>query len=120
MAGAVLNRALRSAIWASLNGLGSTLKPSGSGKNPAPSRAGAILGAAFSLPTPAYIQLADLLRGRIAAGEWSSGPLPSNRTLRETYDVGEYVVTRAIRLLEDEGLVFTVPRRGVYVRRKGA
>ena len=32
--------------------------------------------------------------------------------------MGEYVVTRAIRLLEDEGIVFTVRRRGVYVRQQ--
>src|SRR5439155_24112253 len=70
-------------------------------------------------PEPAYVQLAEILRGRIAAGEWSRGPLPSNRALQETYDVGEYVVTHAIRLLEDEGLVFTVPRRGTYVRQQG-
>ncbi len=69
-------------------------------------------------PTPAYLQLAEILRSRIAAGDWSHGPLPSNRALRETYDVGEYVVTHAIRLLEDEGLVFTVPRRGVYVSQR--
>jgi DNA-binding GntR family transcriptional regulator len=67
---------------------------------------------------PAYLQLAEVLRQRIAAGDWSHGPLPSNRTLRETYDVGEYVVTRAIRVLEEEQLVFTVPRRGVYVRQQ--
>jgi DNA-binding GntR family transcriptional regulator len=34
----------------------------------------------------------------------------------ETYDVGEFTVTHAIRTLEAEGLVFTVPRRGTYVR----
>jgi len=68
---------------------------------------------------PLYEQVAAILRGRIAAGEWSRGPLPSNRALQETYDVGEYVVTHAIRLLEDEGLVFTVPRRGTYVRQHG-
>jgi DNA-binding GntR family transcriptional regulator len=70
-------------------------------------------------PVPAYLQLAEIIRGRIAAGEWSRGPLPSSRAFQETYGVGEYVVTRAIRLLEDEGLVFTVPRRGVYVRQPG-
>ena len=70
-------------------------------------------------PTPAYLQLAEILRSRIAAvGTRSHGPLPSNRALRETYEVGEYVVTHAIRLLEDEGLVFTVPRRGVYVSQR--
>ena len=69
-------------------------------------------------PVPAYLQLAEILRGRIAAGEFAHGPIPSSRALRETYGVGEYVVTRAIRLLEDEGLVFTVPRRGVYIRQR--
>jgi GntR family transcriptional regulator len=69
-------------------------------------------------PEPLYLQLAGILRQRIAAGEWSRGPLPSNRAFQQAYDVGEYVVTRAIRLLEDEGLVFTVPRRGVYVRQQ--
>jgi GntR family transcriptional regulator len=69
-------------------------------------------------PTPAYRQLAEIIRGRIAAGEWSHGPLASNRAFQETYEVGEYVVTRAIRVLEDEGIVFTVPRRGVYVRQR--
>jgi DNA-binding GntR family transcriptional regulator len=46
-----------------------------------------------------------------AAGEWSSGPLPSNRSLQQTYEVGEYVVTHAIRHLEADGIVFTVSRR---------
>lgn len=69
-------------------------------------------------PTPAYLQLAEIIRERIAAGDWSHGPLPSNRAFQETYGVGEYVVTRAIRLLEEDGVVFTVPRRGVYVRRQ--
>lgn len=71
-------------------------------------------------PVPAYQQLADILRKRIQAGEFASGPLPSNRTLRETYDVGEHVVTHAIRTLEAEGAVFTVPRRGTYVARRQA
>jgi hypothetical protein len=35
-----------------------------------------------------------------AAGEWSSGPLPSNRAaVQQTYEVGEYVVTHAISFL---------------------
>lgn len=68
-------------------------------------------------PVPAFEQLAAILRERIRAGEFAGGPLPSNRTLRETYGVGEFAVTHAIRTLEAEGLVFTVPRRGTYVAR---
>ena len=68
-----------------------------------------------SSPTPAYEQLASVLRARIAAGDWSTGPLPSVKALQETYDVGRDTVLRAIELLRSEGLVFTVPRRGTYV-----
>jgi GntR family transcriptional regulator len=66
---------------------------------------------------PAYEQLAGFLRDRIKAGEWSSGPLPSIKSLQETYGVGRDTVLRAVEILRSEGLVFTVPRRGTYVAR---
>jgi DNA-binding GntR family transcriptional regulator len=69
-------------------------------------------------PTPAYEQLANVLRARIAAGEWSTGPLPSVKALQDEYDVGRDTVLRAIDMLRSEGLVFTVPRRGTYVAQK--
>jgi GntR family transcriptional regulator len=68
-------------------------------------------------PEPAYSQLAMLLRGMIAAGEWSAGPLPSVRALQQTYGVGRDTVLRSLEILSDEGLIFSVPRRGYYVRR---
>ena len=67
------------------------------------------------LPEPAYRQLAAILRDRIADGQWRSGPLPSVKQLQEEHDVGRDTVLRAIDLLRDQGLVFTVPRRGTYV-----
>jgi GntR family transcriptional regulator len=66
-------------------------------------------------PVPAYQQLAAILRERIAKGDWRHGPLPSVKDLQDTYDVGRDTVLRAIGMLRDEGLVFTVPRRGTYV-----
>jgi GntR family transcriptional regulator len=66
-------------------------------------------------PTPAYEQLASILRARIEAGEWRSGPLPSVKALQETYDVGRDTVLRSIEVLRQEGRVFTVKRRGTYV-----
>ena len=69
---------------------------------------------------PAYEQLANVLRSRIVAGEWSHGPLPSVKALQDTYDVGRDTVLRAIDALRAEGLVFTVPRRGTYVAQKPA
>lgn len=66
-------------------------------------------------PIPAYDQVASALRGRIADGEWASGPLPSVKALQEAYGVGRDTVLRAVDMLRSEGLVFTVPRRGTYV-----
>ena len=68
-------------------------------------------------PEAAYKQLAAILRERIGAGEFATGPLPSNRTLRQEYGVGEFAVTHALRILKDEGLIYSVPRRGYYVTR---
>lgn len=67
---------------------------------------------------PAYEQLAEILRDRINAGEWATGPLPSVKALQDTYDVGRDTVFRAIGVLRDDGLVFTVKRRGTYVTQK--
>jgi DNA-binding GntR family transcriptional regulator len=69
-------------------------------------------------PEPPYVQLAAILRARISAGEFPSGPLPSNRVLQQTYGVGEFAVTHALRVLIDEGLIYSVPRRGYYVARQ--
>jgi GntR family transcriptional regulator len=68
-------------------------------------------------PEPAYRQLAAILRGRIAAGEWRTGPLPSVKQLQETHGVGRDTVLRALDLLRADGVVFTVARRGTYVTR---
>lgn len=68
-------------------------------------------------PEPLFLQLARVLRERIASGEFADGPLPSNRTLRETYDLGEFAVSHALRVLIEEGLIYAVPRRGYYVTR---
>lgn len=66
-------------------------------------------------PEPAYLQLAAILRVRIAKGEWRNGPLPSVKQLQQEHDIGRDTVLRAIDILRSEGLVFTVPRRGTYV-----
>jgi GntR family transcriptional regulator len=66
-------------------------------------------------PVPAYEQLAGILRARITAGEWRTGPLPSVKQLQDSYDVGRDTVLHAIDILRADGLVFTVKRRGTYV-----
>jgi GntR family transcriptional regulator len=71
------------------------------------------------LPEPAYRQLASILTRRIEAGEWRAGPLPSVKALQRDYGVGRDTVLHALRLLRQDGLIFTVPKRGSYVSRPG-
>lgn len=71
------------------------------------------------LPEPAYRQLAAILTQRIQAGEWPRGPLPSVKTLQQDYGVGRDTVLHTLQLLRDDGLIFTVSKRGSYVSKPG-
>jgi DNA-binding GntR family transcriptional regulator len=68
------------------------------------------------LPEPAYRQLAGILTRRIQSGEWRAGPLPSVKALQHDYGVGRDTVLHSLRMLRDAGLIFTVAKRGSYVR----
>jgi GntR family transcriptional regulator len=58
-----------------------------------------------------YQQVTDDLRRRLRAGEWPAGTaLPATAMLAEHYHVAKGTVTRALRVLAEEGLVHTVPR----------
>jgi LacI family transcriptional regulator len=64
----------------------------------------------------ASAELATQLRRHIVAGDVSPGQfLPTERKLSQTHGVARKTVRRALRTLEDEGLVATVPRRGYRV-----
>jgi DNA-binding transcriptional regulator YhcF (GntR family) len=66
-----------------------------------------------------YRQLADLLRDRIAAGEWSPDELlPSASDLASAYKTGTDTVRRALATLRSEGLITTTPRVGTTVARR--
>jgi GntR family transcriptional regulator len=65
---------------------------------------------------PMYAQLAGILRNRITGGDLARlDPLPSESSLTQEYGVSRDTARRAIAVLRDEGLVFTVPQRGTYV-----
>ncbi len=69
---------------------------------------------------PVYRQLADVLRQQIVSGKIPPlSPLPSGKTLVETYGVARGTVEKAVRVLQAEGLVRTVPGRGIYVVPEG-
>ncbi len=64
----------------------------------------------------AYVRIAGLVRQGIADGRWQPGqPVPSITTLSQDYGVARQTAAKALRLLEDEGLVSRVPGLGYYV-----
>lgn len=63
-----------------------------------------------------YVQVADILRERIASGELPAGRvMPSARTLSQEYGVSIGSVKKAIEILRAEGLVHTMIGRGIVV-----
>jgi GntR family transcriptional regulator len=69
-------------------------------------------------PEHPYVQLAAQLRTRIEAGEITD-VMPSIMELTEQTGLSVNTVRRAVRLLIGEGLVYTVPGRGTFVRPPG-
>jgi DNA-binding GntR family transcriptional regulator len=64
-----------------------------------------------------YVQVAELLKERIIAGEFpAGGKLPPTRELAEHYGVAQNTVLSAIRVLRDEGIVSSQQGRGTFVR----
>ncbi|MEU6722902.1 GntR family transcriptional regulator [Nonomuraea wenchangensis] len=59
--------------------------------------------------------IADDLAARVRAGDFQQDvPLPSETQLAQHYDVAKGTVRRALAVLRDQGLVFTVSGRGTY------
>lgn len=65
-----------------------------------------------------YERLADEIRADIVSGKYQPGDrLPSTQEVMERTGVANLTVRGAYRVLVEEGLVESVPRRGFYVRR---
>ncbi len=64
----------------------------------------------------AYVRLAARLRREIAEGKLTPGmPTPSITTLSQEYGHARQTCAKALRTLEDEGLLTRVPGLGYYV-----
>lgn len=73
----------------------------------------------FEGPTPLYQQVAALLRERIECGDLAPDrPVPSITQLVQTYGIARGTARKAVAVLIDEGLVYVVIGRGVYVTRR--
>lgn len=69
--------------------------------------------------TPAYQQLAGRIRDAITAGEYAPRQaIPSLKQLQGETGLAMGTIQRAIQLLEDEALVYTVVGRGTFVAPK--
>ncbi len=70
-------------------------------------------------PLPPYRQIAAILRRRIESGHYPPDTrIPTESELVEAFEVARTTARRAIALLREEGLIYTVPQRGSYVARK--
>ncbi|MEV2277928.1 winged helix-turn-helix domain-containing protein [Nocardiopsis sp. NPDC049922] len=70
-------------------------------------------------PRPPFQQVAAALRAAILTRKFQPGDkLPSGPELAKSYGVARMTVQQAIRLLRDEGLVYSQQGRGVFVRQR--
>jgi DNA-binding GntR family transcriptional regulator len=67
-------------------------------------------------PKLIYVQVAEHIEARIAAGELALGArLPAERDLAAEYGVAYDTIRRATALLRDRGLIITIVGRGTFV-----
>lgn len=68
-------------------------------------------------PRVGYLEVADILRGRIMSGQLRPGQrLPSERDLSQTYDISIKTARAALMQLRNEGLAVAIVGYGVCVR----
>lgn len=70
-------------------------------------------------PVPPYRQIAGILRRRIESGQYLPDTrIPTESELMEAFEVARTTARRAIAVLREDGLIYTVPQRGSYVTRQ--
>jgi DNA-binding GntR family transcriptional regulator len=68
---------------------------------------------------PPWRRIAETLRDGIASGTYPpGGRLPSAVTLHQEHGVAVLTARKALRLLVDEGLAYTIDGMGTYVAEK--
>jgi GntR family transcriptional regulator len=67
-------------------------------------------------PVPPYRQIAEIIRRRIDSGRYRPDTrIPTESELVEEFEVARTTTRRAVAVLREEGLIYTVPNRGSYV-----
>jgi GntR family transcriptional regulator len=71
----------------------------------------------YGSPVSPHRQIADWIRGMIERGDIPPDrPVPSEESIRQETGAARTTARRAIRLLREEGWVYTVPGRGSYAK----
>ena len=71
--------------------------------------------------TPIYLQVMDQVRAGVREGTLAPGtPLPSVRHLASSLEVNPNTVAKAYMLLEKEGIIRSVRRRGTFIADQAA
>lgn len=67
-------------------------------------------------PIPLYVQIEEMLREKIAQGEWGPGDrIPSETQLNGQLGVARMTLRGVLSTLVDEGLLYRVPGKGTFV-----
>jgi GntR family transcriptional regulator len=67
-------------------------------------------------PEPVYLQIADIIRGRIVSGRYPPGaPVPSIERIRQETGVAVKTARHGIAILAAEGYVRIVNGKGTFV-----
>lgn len=70
-------------------------------------------------PTPKYLQIATSIRDAILEGDLEPlDPIPSETDLVQMHGVARKTARAGVRVLADEGWVFTLQSRGSFVNRR--
>ncbi|MFD2354743.1 GntR family transcriptional regulator [Nonomuraea ferruginea] len=64
--------------------------------------------------THLYLQIAEILRQRVS-GLTSGHPVPSEADIQHEFGVARTTARRAIHILREEGLIYTVQGEGTFV-----
>ncbi len=68
-------------------------------------------------PVAPYLQVAaEIIRQQIRTGKLASGDRITEAAITEKYEVARSTARRTLAVLREEGLIYTVPQRGSYVR----
>src|SRR5690554_2568884 len=65
---------------------------------------------------PLYVQLEEILRAKIAAGEWQTDQrVPSENELNKMYGLSRMTARAVLTNLVNDGLLFRVPGKGTFL-----